>query len=227
MKKTVRILLALSLIAALLLCGCGGDDPKGTVAPNETTAENPLSLGRMEGGVYTNAYAELSCKLDESWTYLGAEELQELPETVKDMVSDTDLGEVMSDMQQFTDMAAENAELLCNMNLLMTKLDLQSRLTYVAMTEEQIMEAMLTEKDTMIAAYAQMGINVTTMELRKVQFAGQEHTALYTAGDSSGIPVFMTQIMDYHKGAYGITLTLTSFVEDNSETMLALFSAAK
>ncbi len=228
MKKTMKALLILSLIAALLLCGCGGEDPKGNVTPNETTpAGEPLSLGSMDGGVYTNTYAGLRCTLDESWTFYSAEELQEIPDAVKDLAEGTDIAEMMENVEQYTDMMAENAEMVCSMNIQMTKLDLVSRLAYMAMSEQELMDGMMEEKDSLISTYEQMGISVSTMELRKVTFAGQERVSLYTAGETSGVPVYMTQLMDYKRGGYGVTLTLTSFLEDNSGTMLALFEVVE
>ncbi len=227
MKKTLKRLLALGLVAALLLCGCGSKDPTGNVSPNETTAppDKPLSLGRMEGGVYTNAYAGLTCTLDESWTFYGAEELQELLGEVNELLDETDMAEFETDMEQIMDMKAENVDLLATVNLLLTKLDLSSRLIYSAMSEQEFMEGMLSQKDVMISSYAQMGIEVEVMEPRTVTFAGKERVSLYTAGVTEGVPVYITQIMDYTQGSYSITLTFTSYVEDQTETMLALFSA--
>ena len=60
MKKTMRLLLILALAAALL-AGCGAEPENlgGTVtptasAPTEVPEEGGVSMGRMEGGVYTN-----------------------------------------------------------------------------------------------------------------------------------------------------------------------------
>ena len=65
-----------------------GTDPTETTAtkpdPTETEAtepeaptefegteqdEHPLSLVRLEGGIYTNTYAGFGCELDSSWTF--------------------------------------------------------------------------------------------------------------------------------------------------------------
>ena len=89
-----------------------GTDPTETTAtepdPTETEAtepeapaefegteqdEHPLSLGRLEGGIYTNTYAGFGCELDSSWTFYSAEELQDIPSSVKDAISGSELGD--------------------------------------------------------------------------------------------------------------------------------------
>ena len=115
MKKNLIFVMLLSL--CLSLAACGGEKdvagkvetigqaatlPAGTVTPAETeppaavpetTAppERDLSLGRMEGGVYTNEYVGFACSLDSDWTFYTAEELQQLPETVSDAISGSEL----------------------------------------------------------------------------------------------------------------------------------------
>ena len=74
MKKIIAILLVL----AFLLAGCSQNSAphSGTVEqiPTESpVVEKEVSLGRMEGGVYTNTYAGFGCKLDSTWTFLSAE----------------------------------------------------------------------------------------------------------------------------------------------------------
>ena len=75
MKRLISALLALTLVLAL--AGCSGNkEPGGTItpkpndtqetttAPAEETTEATVSLGRMEGGVYTNEYAGFGLTAD-------------------------------------------------------------------------------------------------------------------------------------------------------------------
>ena len=159
--KNMRWLLALMLVLAVMLAGCAesAEDVAGNVAPNqaatEAAEEKPVSLGRMDGGVYTNSYAGFGCTLDDSWTFYSAEELQALPENVNEVLKDTEIGDAMEGVEQITDMMAENMETFSSMNLLYQKMDAQTRLVYGMMSEESIADAMLAQSDTMIAAYAQ------------------------------------------------------------------------
>lgn len=227
--KNMKWLLALMLVLAVMLAGCGesAEDVAGNVAPNqaatEAAEENPVSLGRMDGGVYTNSYAGFGCTLDDSWTFYSAEELQALPENVNEVLKDTEIGDAMEGVEQITDMMAENMETFSSMNLLYQKMDAQTRLVYGMMSEESIADAMLAQSDTMIAAYAQAGMDVTSLEKVTVTFLGEERIALRTEGTMQDIPFYMVQVFDYNQGSYSITLTMTSYMEDKTADMLALF----
>ena len=227
--KNMRWLLALMLVLAVMLAGCAesAEDVAGNVAPNqaatEAAEENPVSLGRMDGGGYTNSYAGFGCTLDDSWTFYSAEELQALPENVNEVLKDTEIGDAMEGVEQITDMMAENMETFSSMNLLYQKMDAQTRLVYGMMSEESIADAMLAQSDTMIAAYAQAGMDVTSLEKVTVTFLGEERIALRTEGTMQDIPFYMVQVFDYNQGSYSITLTMTSYMEDKTADMLALF----
>lgn len=229
MKKRYFSLL---LILVLLLTACGGDKESisGSVQPATQPAETepaeterPVSMGRMEGGVYTNSYVGFGCNLDSSWTFYSAEELQELPANAKEILEGSELGDAINPLDQFTDMMAENVEQLCTMNLLYQKIPAENRMAYAILSEEQIMEEVLKEKDKMIEAYAQGGFDVTSMETVKVTFLGKERTALKTASITQGVAYYTLQLFDYKSGAYSTTLTLASFVDDNTADLLDLF----
>lgn len=247
MKHTLMRLLALglavTLILALAACGGKSKDISGKIEPRPSDAaaptgsvetppaedeegdETPVSLGRIEGGTYTNTYAGFACDLDSNWEFYTAEELQELPDNVKELMEGTDLGEAMSDLTQLTDMKAENAEELTTINVAYTKLDAQSRLAYLALSEEEIMDVMLEQKDMLISSYAQLGIEVDSMEKIEVDFLGEKHFALHTSASQYDIPCYMLQLFDYSLGRYGVTTTFCSYQEDMTEDLAGLFYA--
>ena len=173
-KQKISIILALILLLTLFLTACGSKNTNisGSVTPNQNAPAAPtggvsqvtepvaslpereLSLGRMEGGIYTNTYAGFSCELDSNWTFLSARELEQIPSTVSDLVSGTELGDLLADTQQFTDMMAENVNDLTNMNVLYQKLSMQERLSYLTLSDEQVIDSTLAQSDLMIEAYA-------------------------------------------------------------------------
>lgn len=223
--------LAVMLVLAVMLAGCSSEtaeDVAGNVTPTQAATEaaaeeNPVSLGRLEGGVYTNDYAGFGCTLDSSWIFYSAEELQELPENVNEALKDTEIGDALEGVEQITDMMAENTDMLCSMNVLYQKMDAQTRLVYAMMSDDAIADAMLTQSDTMIAAYAQAGMDVTSMEKVTVSFLGDDRVALRTEGTMQDIPFYMIQLFDFDQGSYSITMTFTSYLEDKTADMLALF----
>lgn len=238
--KHNKSILALLLALALMLCACGGESkqedvagnltpvqteaPAETEAPVETTApaqEKDVSMGILEGGTYSNPYAGFGFTLDESWTIYPAEMLQELPENVREMFEGTDYENV--ELNQFTDVMAENVDELLTMNVLYQKVSLQERLAYAVMDDSDLMDGILTQYDTLVQAYANGGINVESMEKKNVTFLGEERVALYTVATMQDVPYYILQIYDYDLGEYAIITTFGSYFEDNTESMLELF----
>lgn len=194
-----------------------------TAPPEPTAAENELSLGRMEGGVYTNAYVGYACNLDSDWTFLSAVELEQIPAGTAELISGTELGEALANVSQFTDMMAENVNDLTTMNVLYQKLDMPTRLAYMALTEEEIIDASIDQMDMLVAAYEQAGFTVDSIKKVTVTFLGEERTALHSSMEFQGVPYFTLQFFDYHLGEYSVVTTLASYVEDRTASLMELF----
>lgn len=229
-------LFALILALCVLLAGCGGnaaqsgDATEGinaTEAPTQAAApEKVVTLGVVEGKTYTNSYVGLGFSLDDNWDVYPAEQLQELPETVEGMFEGTGLEGM--EYSNITDFVAENMTDLTTMNLNYSKLSMQERLAYALMDDDAIIDTMLEEYyDDLVAAYANAGITVEGMEKKAVTFLGEQRTALHTVAYVEDIPYFILQIYEYGLGAYGVTLTLGSYIEDNTEGLLDLYYAVE
>lgn len=227
MKKWIVLMLTLVLIFSMTACGEAQESSvAGKVEPSaEPTeaSEKPVSMGRLEGGTYINEYTGYACALDSNWAFYTAEELQELPENVQEILADTEIGDNMEGIAQFTDMMAENVEELVTVNVMYTKLGMQERLAYAVMSDEQIIDEVLKQKDSMFAAYAQAGMDVQSMEMVTINFLGEERVALKTVSDVQGVAQYTLQVFDYRLGQYSVTLTATSFIEDNTQWVMDQF----
>lgn len=238
-SRKFGLLLAVLLVLTIVLAGCGKDtDVSGKVAPAqkqteaqaaepETQAaepeENPLSLGRLDGGVYTNTYAGFGCELDASWTFYSAEELQELPGAVKEAMSGSELGDALESYDQITDMMAECVDDLTTINVLYQKLSVQERIAYALLSEEEVIDGILEQVDAMAEAYAQAGINVVSMEKVSVTFLGEPRFALKTTATVQDVDYYILQLYDFTRGEYSVTTTFSSYLEDKTESLLELF----
>ena len=112
-----------------------------TEATQPAQEESNLSIGRWEGNTYINEYTGYACVLDGSWQIYTAEDLQDLPEQIKETTGGEKLGELMVNFQQFTDMMAENTADLTTVNLLYQKLTPVQMTIYGSLTEEEVIEA--------------------------------------------------------------------------------------
>ncbi len=201
------------------------EEPEVTEAPEVTEDDGKTtSLGRVQGGVYVNEYMGISCNLDSNWEFYTAEELQELPENVADMFAGTAMEDEMSDLNYITDMSAENMTDLTSMNIIYQKMTVQERLAFKTMTNSDVVDGMLSQKDFLISTYAQTGINVTEFVKKTVNFCGEDRDAIYMVSDVNGVAYYALQIFDYSLGEYSVTMTVSSFVEDKTDELLTLFS---
>lgn len=240
--KNIRILATLVVLALLLTAfsGCDAQHPQGgTITPNNTNATteattkateatqtNSGGLGRMEGGTYTNEYAGFAVVLDEKWTYYTAEELQDLPDNVKDLFADSEIADNMEKYTYITDMMAENATDLTNINILYQKLTMADRLQAATKTEEALIDSVLASKDLMLSSYQTVGIDASAIEKATLKFLGENHFGIKTTASVQGVPCYISQIILSDLGAYSVTLTVTTYNEDNTQAILDLFIAA-
>jgi len=230
MKKRM---IAVLLVMALLLAGCGGSKqpPTGTFKPAETQpatqsaeSEKPVSLGSFEGGIYENTYAGFGCTLDSGWSYKSAEELQDISALTRDLLEGSELDLSESNLAQVTDMMAENMDLLASMNVLYQQITPQEKVAFSLMDESTSIDTILGNKDALISSYAQAGIDVSSIEKVSITFLGETRYAIHTAATIQGTGYYILQLFDYKLGGdYAVILTLSTLVEDTTVDLLNLF----
>lgn len=249
MKRTYCALLSLLLVAGLAMTGCGSDndtpspqttatttpetvtqdtlpptEEETTVPPADENKVEPTTLGTLEGNVYTNTYVGIGCEFGDKWEVAIADELQDIPDAVSDMLKDTELGEVVSAYPQIMDMQAQNTETGTSINVLYTQMDKNSRQVYKLMDEEKIIDTLLINKDLLIKTYAQSGIDVQSMEKSTASFLGETHTVSKTIASVDGVDLYIVQVLDYKlPGQYGATITFTGMSESEIENAMSGF----
>ena len=233
MKKTYRLLAAL-LALMLVLSGCGAPssgenepdpimtDAPATEPPATEPEDRPASLGRLEDRTYINDYLGFSIEFDEAWTFKTAEELQEIPENIAEILKDTELGETTASLTQIMDMQAENVDKLCSINVLYQALSMPDRLAYLTLSDEELMDLMLDESDMLVESYTQMGLEVESVDKVQVNFCGEDRYALKCVCVLADMKYYTLQIFDYNLGRYGAVTTFSCFYEDITADLAAM-----
>ena len=104
---------------------------------------------------------------------------------------------------------------------------LMERVIYAFMSEEMIIDTILSQEDMLISTYKSSGIYPKSIEKVEVEMMGQTHYALHMKATSGGDNYYTLQLFFYQEGSYGVTLTLASFDYDHTYELLELISSVE
>ena len=216
MKKSAKLLAAV-LAVSLLLCGCGADSgEEGTVQ------DKNLTLGQVVENVYTNEYLD-TYFAPNGWNMLGAGDLQDTLADLDQAVEGTELENALEDLTQVMDMQGVAPDGIGNVNVVYTKVGAAERLAYMALDEEQVLDAVLENMDSMIEAYSNAGISVASMTKVPVNYRGEERMAIRTLGTVQGVNICMLQVYESRLGSYTATITATAMDEAAAAEIMGMF----
>lgn len=235
--KTLKTL-ALLLSLVLLLAACGKTEPAapdtavpGTGADTPAVPEAPaepevpaLTLGKLDGLVYTNDYCGFTLTLDDAWTVLPADQAQDLGGLVVENMEGTALEETIKKLPQFFDLMASRAADLSGINVIYQTVAEAEKILYANMTEEGIVDATLAASAVLQESYAQMGMTNVAMEKVQIEFLGETRTAMKTSADMYGMKYYVLQLFHYYGGDQMVILTLSAYNTDVTGDNLKLFA---
>ena len=219
MMKKLRTLLAAVLAMGLLLSGCGG---AAADSDGETPEARDLTLGQVVENVYTNDYLDVYFAPN-GWTMQGAGELQDALEGVEDVMQGTELEGKLEGLTQVMDMQGVAPDGISNVNVVYTKMSAAERLAYLALDEEQTLDAILENMDTMIDTYSNAGISVASITKVPVNYRGEERMALRTLGTVQGVNICILQIYECTLGSYSAVITVTCLDEAEATEIMGMF----
>ena len=216
MKKITAMLLVLVLM--LSLCACGEKNVSGTVSPQEEQTEVDFQLGVTTGGKYESTFLGIGCSLDDSWSFASQEELAQMIGTTAEMFDNEEYAEQMKNTDMFYDMAAAADDGLVNINIIIQNMGL---LYGMALSEEKYIEI---SQEGLEEQLSSAGFTLEGAEAGTVTFAGQERSGLHITCTYQGIAYYCQQVY-IKQGNYMSVITLASFFEDDTDSMLDYFYA--
>lgn len=235
MKRYISLLLAAVMVWTM--AGCGGKaaqadqpDTAGTVQPGVTesdaagqvqtgTDDADDAQGSVNGGVYTNEFAGIGCKLDEGWVFYTAEQMAELNGALADGTDNADVKAMLADDPSIFDMYAVSTDGLMVMNVVIQNLGLVSG---AAVSPQEYAEIASAEVADTLTAY---GYENVTAQTTTADFAGTESCpAVAVTAERNGTALY-EQMIYLKTGNYVYCVTLCSFKEDVTAEMAKLFYA--
>ncbi len=238
MKRYLSLLLAVMLLWCVSACGSKTSDTDaaaGTVQPGvtendaagqvqtgtdgEAATQDEFAPGSVSGGVYTNEFAGIGCKLDDSWSFYTAQQIDELNGMLADGAQSESVKTMLSENRSTFDMYAVSTDGLMTMSVAFQNLGLLSGATVSA---QEYVELASAELSSTLQAY---GYEDVSVQVTTADFVGKTACpAVTVAAQRSGTKMY-ERLICLKTGNYVYCVTLCSFTEDVTEEMAALFYA--
>ena len=224
----MKRLLAMVLAVVLLLCLCACEEEPQNSEPIQTTApttvpatasgEKDPQLGEFADGTYFNDFLGIRCTVSEEWTVYSDAQLAQLNGLVLDTMTDEDLVEQLkkSNVGHLFYATADGGHKSINVvleNVGVVNGVLLDEKAYAALSVEQLP-----------AALQSMGLTDVTAEETTVSFVGTDHAAVRVHGKLTGVN-FYEKIICIKVGSYFGLVTVASYHEDATDTLLKMFTA--
>lgn len=222
MKKTISILLILTLVFSL--SACGGSAPAeaktetaAEAAPQE--AEKNFKVGTVDGNVYSSETAGIRFTIDDNWVFLDDEGIEEITGIVQYLTDDEAMQETMDKGASIYDMyAMANDGSGRTANITVENLGalygtLLSEDAYIDLVEEQL-------------APSFEGIGATDVSVEKTTFdiAGAQHSGVYAKVEFQGISIH-TGMICIKAGRYMYCISCSARSEEEMMGIVSMFSA--
>ena len=244
--KSLAWLLLAACLLTLLLCACGSgeesavENAAATPSPSPTPTKDPIQeqleqshvpaapevdtsplprgeILRDESGThYVNREFGIACDLDGDWYILSDEELAQVAGLTVDTVAGEDVRDAFASAQIFCEFGAVRPYDSANMMLMIEDLEKSG---FPELSEEEYREASVAELKPQADARGATRFSVSE---NQVMFAGQLRCGLYITAEISGQKSYSQQII-LKQGHYMLTLTLGTYGEAGTSSLIALF----
>ncbi len=234
-NRIISALLALILAAALT--GCSSAPARGDISKEDTTVNNStedttadigadddakgesdsnVTASVKDGNTYSSSVLGAKITIDEGWEFASDEEMAALNEAVISMAGDDyaaqfENADILYDMSAMNTTSGDNISVnFENLGLLYGKV--LSPETYLNLSESSV-------KDVL----GNMGFENIETSIGKVQFAGNEESAMFLKAEIQGIPVYEVCVAK-SCGKHMANITIATYLEDTTADILAKFA---
>lgn len=224
MKKTLALILALTLCLSLAACVRSpavptAEAPASTAVPPKTDTEAPateapvtvaptgaqeasLTHGTVDGNTYSNETLNIRFTVPEGWSFFTEEQIAAQNNLTVEMFEGTYAGEAVRQAGQLIDMVASKGD-GSSANLVIQ--EAQALMTLY--TDRQLFEIM---QDTIKSQFENSGVELQTYEVLDLPAMGEDHAALHVVVNMSGFEVSQYQIWLRENPDYFGILSITS-----------------
>jgi len=188
----------------------------GSMAGDAGYSDREICLGVVYEDMYYNDYLYLCMDIPYNWSYKTAEELQELPTTSRELFTDHEWYQIM-------DFSAASADQTKSIDIMYQYVKPEVKAVYDMMTEEQCVDLMLDNSDSLIENYESLGLTVSYIKKETRTFCDEERTVMVMKGELQGEVVYMITLTFFHTTDAMVLMNFVSAGEDNSQELMDLF----
>lgn len=190
-----------------------GIDPEPIEPEPIEPAVNTI-LGNLSGNVYTNKYVGFQVTFPEAWSYhpvsSSVDPENPFPGTFP---------------QQIMDLTAQDNRTGISINVVYQNPNIYNGNISANNTEEQNIDLMLAEEDTLRQTYQSMGYTLNSLTKDYIVFAGEEHYVMKSVLTAYNTQVVMVQMYTYGSGNTPVIITIGGRNMTDIQTVLAMVTA--
>ncbi len=218
--KNRLLALTLALLLTLTLAACGekneniqdgaasdGETAQDTAASEESEETAKVSIGSVEGSVYTSEFLGIRCSLDSEWTFATQAQLAEMINLDADALEDGELAERMENSATFVDMYASKDEGLTAIRVVLENVD---AIYSAAPDESGYLDLGM---DKLKESLESTGMEEISVETATMEFAGGEHACARFTASYADIP-FYEELICIREGSYMGVITMSCYYEN-------------
>ena len=220
MKKSLSILASSCMALSLIFSGCGSEE--------EVLEPKEVSYGEIiaDQNAYENEYLGMGAKFPADYQLQSAEELGQNIEDAKAMFKDTELSDEIENAVMYMDLQVVDPVTADNVNLIYQELNKKEWTAYAKASDDEIIDAILSQKDELLKSYEGAGIEVTSMKKGSLTLVGETVPTIETDVEVYGMTMHIVQVAKFNLGGkFGIMITFTSADQAGVQAMADAFYA--